>query len=46
MYADLPLSGQMNLDDLVSKEISLDELNDGYAALTDPTINRVVITSF
>ncbi|MFH5824606.1 zinc-binding dehydrogenase [Georgenia sp. AZ-5] len=46
MYADLYLGGRMNLDGLVSKEISLAEINDGYAALEDPSIARVVITSF
>lgn len=46
LYAELYLQGRFNLDDLVSKEISLDEVNEGYAALKDPAINRVVITSF
>jgi S-(hydroxymethyl)glutathione dehydrogenase / alcohol dehydrogenase len=34
------------LDDLVSKRISLREVNDGYAALKDSSLNRVVVTSF
>jgi S-(hydroxymethyl)glutathione dehydrogenase/alcohol dehydrogenase len=46
MYAELYLQGQMNLDDLVSKRISLREVNDGYAALEDGSLNRVVVTSF
>ena len=46
MYAQLYLQGRMNLDDLVSKRIALREVNDGYAALKDGTLNRVVITSF
>ena len=46
MYADLYLQGRLNLDDLVSKQIALHEVNDGYAALRDGSINRVVITSF
>jgi S-(hydroxymethyl)glutathione dehydrogenase/alcohol dehydrogenase len=46
MYAQLYLQGRMNLDDLVSKEISLGEVNDGYAALKDGSLNRVVVTSF
>jgi S-(hydroxymethyl)glutathione dehydrogenase/alcohol dehydrogenase len=46
MYAELYLQGRMNLDDLVSKKISLREVNDGYAALKDGSLNRVVITSF
>ncbi len=46
MYAALYLQGRMNLDDLVSKRISLREVNDGYAALQDGSLNRVVVTSF
>ena len=46
LYAQLYLQGRMNLDDLVSKRISLREVNDGYAALKDGSLNRVVVTSF
>jgi S-(hydroxymethyl)glutathione dehydrogenase/alcohol dehydrogenase len=46
MYAELYLQGRMNLDDLVSKRISLREVNDGYEALKDGSLNRVVVTSF
>jgi S-(hydroxymethyl)glutathione dehydrogenase/alcohol dehydrogenase len=46
MYAQLYLQGRMNLDDLVSRRISLREVNDGYAALKDGSLNRVVVTSF
>ncbi len=46
MYADLYLQGRLNLDDLVSKRIALRQVNDGYAALKDGSINRVVVTSF
>ena len=46
MYAELYLQGRMNLDDLVSKEIALHEVNAGYAALKDGSLNRVVVTSF
>jgi S-(hydroxymethyl)glutathione dehydrogenase/alcohol dehydrogenase len=46
MYAQLYLQGRMNLDDLVSKRIALHEVNDGYAALKDGSLNRVVVTSF
>ena len=46
MYAHLYLQGRMNLDDLVSKRIALCEVNDGYAALKDGSLNRVVVTSF
>jgi S-(hydroxymethyl)glutathione dehydrogenase / alcohol dehydrogenase len=45
-YAKLYLQGRMNLDDLVSKRISLREVNDGYAALKDGSLTRVVVTSF
>jgi len=45
-YADLYIQGRMNLDDLVSRTISLREVNDGYAALRDGSLNRVVVTSF
>src|SRR5216683_4513658 len=38
MYAALYLQGRMNLDDLVSKKISLREVNDGYAALKDGSL--------
>src|SRR5882724_755928 len=46
MYAELYLQGRMNLDDLVSRKISLRDVNDGYAALKDGSLNRVVVTSF
>lgn len=46
MIADLYLQGRYNLDDLVSKEISIDQVDEGYASLRDPSVNRVVITSF
>jgi S-(hydroxymethyl)glutathione dehydrogenase/alcohol dehydrogenase len=46
MYAELYLQGRMNLDDLVSRKISLREVNEGYAALKDGSLNRVVVTSF
>lgn len=46
MYADLYLQGRINLDDLVSREISLAEVGEGYEALHSGTLNRVVITSF
>ena len=44
MYAQLYLQGRLKLDELVSKEISLSEINDGYAALHDGYTARVVIT--
>ncbi|MFE9940113.1 zinc-binding dehydrogenase [Streptomyces hirsutus] len=45
-YAELYLRGLLNLDDLVSRRISLDEIDAGYAALQDPEVARVVVTSF
>ena len=46
MYAELYLQGRMNLDDLVSKRIALREVNEGYEALKNGSLNRVVVTSF
>ena len=46
MYAGLYLQGRMNLDDLVSRTIALRDVNEGYAALKDGTLTRVVVTSF
>ncbi|MET9592293.1 zinc-binding dehydrogenase [Streptomyces sp. NPDC006516] len=45
-YASMYLQGRMNLDDLVSKEISLRDIDAGYEALKDGTTARVVITDF
>lgn len=46
VLADLYLQGKLNLDDLVSAEIALSEVNEGYEKLKDPEVNRVVITDF
>src|SRR6266700_3256778 len=46
MYAELYLQGRMNLDDLVSRRIALRDVNEGYAALKDGSLTRVVVTSF
>jgi len=46
MYCEHYLAGRMNLDGLVSREISLDDINAGYETLSDPTTSRVVITAF
>ena len=46
MYAELYLQGRMNLDDLVSRTISLRDVNDGYESLKSGALNRVVVTSF
>ncbi|MGW0857506.1 zinc-binding dehydrogenase [Streptomyces sp. NPDC002690] len=44
LYASLYLQGRMNLDDLVSREISLDQIDEGYESLKDGNTARVVIT--
>jgi S-(hydroxymethyl)glutathione dehydrogenase/alcohol dehydrogenase len=46
MYANLYLQGKLNLDDLVSREINLAEINEAYADLNGGKIARSVITSF
>ncbi|MDC7803626.1 Zn-dependent alcohol dehydrogenase [Sphingomonas sp. BLCC-B65] len=46
MIAELYLQGRYKLDELVSREISIDEVQQGYESLRDPKINRVVVTSF
>lgn len=46
LYADLYVDGRFNLDDLVSQEISLDEIDAAYEALKGGTIIRSVITRF
>ena len=46
MYASLYAQGRLELDELISKEIALDQINEGYAALRDSAITRVVVTSF
>jgi S-(hydroxymethyl)glutathione dehydrogenase / alcohol dehydrogenase len=46
MFADLYLQGRFNLDDLVSKEISLSEINEAYEEVKKGAIARTVVTSF
>jgi S-(hydroxymethyl)glutathione dehydrogenase/alcohol dehydrogenase len=46
MYADLYLRGQLNLDDLLSREIDISQINEAYEELSDGKIARSVITSF
>jgi S-(hydroxymethyl)glutathione dehydrogenase / alcohol dehydrogenase len=46
IYLDLYAQGRMNLDDLVSREIGLDDLPTAYDMLKDPTVTRVVVTTF
>jgi S-(hydroxymethyl)glutathione dehydrogenase/alcohol dehydrogenase len=46
MYAQLYLQGKLNLDDLISREINIGEINDAYKELKQGAIARSVITSF
>lgn len=46
MYADLYLQGRLNLDDLVSREVNISEINEAYEELKHGAIARSVITSF
>jgi S-(hydroxymethyl)glutathione dehydrogenase / alcohol dehydrogenase len=46
MHAELYLQGRMNLDDLVSRRIALRDVNAGYAARKDGSLNRMLVTSF
>lgn len=46
MYAQLYLQGMLNLDDLISREINISEINDAYRELKGGAIARSVITSF
>ncbi|CAB3741026.1 S-(hydroxymethyl)mycothiol dehydrogenase [Paraburkholderia sediminicola] len=45
LYVEMYLQGRFELDGLVSREIALDAVNEGYAALKEPGVARVVITS-
>lgn len=46
MYAELYLQGRLNLDDLISREINISEINDAYSELKHGVIARSVVTSF
>jgi S-(hydroxymethyl)glutathione dehydrogenase/alcohol dehydrogenase len=46
MYANLYLQGRFNLDDLISKEINISEINDAYREAKHGEIVRSVITTF
>jgi S-(hydroxymethyl)glutathione dehydrogenase/alcohol dehydrogenase len=46
LYSRMYLDGRLELDALVSAEISLDQIESGYAKLADPEVSRVVITRF
>ncbi len=43
-YVDFYLAGKLNLDDLISSRIKLDEVNDAFAALETGEVARQVIT--
>lgn len=43
-YADLYVQGRLNLDDLVSKHIRLEEINEAYKELEGGKVARAVIT--
>jgi S-(hydroxymethyl)glutathione dehydrogenase/alcohol dehydrogenase len=42
-YVDLYLQGRLNLDDLVSKRIRLDQINQAFADLEKGSVARSVI---
>lgn len=46
LYAELYLQGRLNLDDLIAREIQLDEINDAYRVQETGSIARSVITEF
>ncbi|OAN66567.1 Zn-dependent alcohol dehydrogenase [Sphingomonas sp. TDK1] len=46
MYADLYLQGRFNLDDLVSREVNIIEINEAYEDLKHGAVARTVITFF
>ncbi len=46
MYADLYVQGRLNLDDLISQEISLGDIDDAYDHLARGGVIRSVVTSF
>ncbi|MDO9368458.1 MAG: Zn-dependent alcohol dehydrogenase [Sphingopyxis sp.] len=46
MFADLYLQGRFNLDDLISEEINISQINEAYDKLKHGAIARSIITSF
>ncbi len=47
MYAELYRQRRLNLDELISTEIRLDDINNAYRQLVErPDIARMVITRF
>ena len=43
-YVDFYLAGKLNLDDLISRQLKLDEVNDAFDALATGEVARQVIT--
>jgi S-(hydroxymethyl)glutathione dehydrogenase/alcohol dehydrogenase len=43
-YVDLYLDGRLKLDELVSRRITLDEVNDGFDAMKAGEVARSIIT--
>ena len=43
-YVDFYLAGKLNLDDLISRQLKLDEVNDAFDALATGKVARQVIT--
>lgn len=43
MLVNLYLQGRLKLDELVSAKISLDQINDGFAAMQAGTVARSVV---
>lgn len=46
MFCQLYLDGRFELDELVSVEIGLEDIEAGYQKLAEPDVSRVVITRF
>lgn len=46
IYANLYLQGRLNLDDLISREINITEINQAYEELKRGGVARTVVTSF
>lgn len=46
MYADLYMQGRLNLDDLVSQQIALSDIDEAYRQLAHGGVIRSVVTSF
>ncbi|MDN6159517.1 MAG: Zn-dependent alcohol dehydrogenase, partial [Brevibacterium sp.] len=46
LYADMYVQGRFELDGLVTREISLSEINEGYEMLKKGEVIRSIITSF